>query len=154
MANQVYNSWGTAVRLAWSVPRATRSYLVEQVLSPGITSVRVDILAKYVGFYRSLRNSPSPEVSFMAYLVGRDRRTVTGRNLCLVQDETGLNPWLESPAKVKKVLANVKVEIPAGDYWRLGYLGTLLEQRQAAYYSGCMDEEERVNELIDSLCIN
>ena len=80
MANQVYNSWGTAVRLTWSVPRATRSYLVEQVLSPGLTSVRTDILAKYVGFFRNLRISPSHEVSFMAQLVSRDLRSVTGRN--------------------------------------------------------------------------
>jgi hypothetical protein len=136
------------------VPRATRTYLVEQVLCPSITSVKVDILAKYVGFFKNLRKSPSPEVSFMAHLVGRDMRTVTGRNLRLVKDETGLCPWLESSVKVKSVLAKVKVEIPPGDHWRLGYLGLLLEQRQSAHYMGCMEEEERTNELIESLCIN
>ena len=106
MAQQVYNSWGTAVKLAWSVPRATRSYMVEHVLCPDLTSVRVDILSKYVGFFRSLRTSPSSEVSFMAHMVGRDLRTVTGRNLRLVQDESGLCPWQDSSGRVKKVLTS------------------------------------------------
>ena len=120
MANQVYNSWGNAFRLTWSVPRATRSYLVEQVLSPGITSVRTDILAKYVGFFRSLRISPSHEVSFMAHLVSRDLRSVTGRNLRMVEDETGLSPWLQTPAKVKQVIASVKEDLPAIELALLG----------------------------------
>ena len=80
-AKQIYSAWDTNVKLTWSVPRATRSYLVEQVLSSGYTSARVDILAKFAGFFKSLRLSPSPEVSFLTFLVGRDLRTVTGRNL-------------------------------------------------------------------------
>ena len=51
-----------------------------------------------------------------------------------MEDETGRSPWLETPAKVNQVLANVKVEDPAADQWRFGYLGLLLEQRQAAHY--------------------
>ena len=154
MANQVYNSWGTAVRLTWSVPRATRSYLVEQVLSPDITSVRTDILAKYVGFFQSLKVSPSYEVSFMAHLISRDLRSVTGRNLKMVEDETGLSPWRQTPAKFKKALASVKEDVPATDHWRPGYLGLLLEQRQEAHYGGHQEEEDRINGLIESLCIN
>ena len=154
MAQQVYNSWGTAVKLAWSVPRATHSYMVEHVLCPDLTSLRVDILSKYVGFFRSLRTSPSSEVSFMAHMVGRDLRTVTGRNLRLVQDESGLCPWQDSSGRVKKVLTSKRVDIPAGDQWRLPYLGLLLEQRQHAHYGGHFDEEERINGLIESLCIN
>ena len=71
-----------------------------------------------------------------------------------MEDETGRSPWLETPAKVNQVLANVKVEDPAADQWRFGYLGLLLEQRQAAHYSGCQEEEDRVNGIIESLCIN
>ena len=154
MANQVYNSWGTAVRLTWSVARATRRYLVEQVLSPGLTSVRTDILAKYVGFFRNLRISPSHEVSFMAHLVGRDLRSVTWRNLRMVEDETGLSPWLQTAAKVKQALASVKEDVPAGDHWRPSYLALLPEQRQEAHYGGYQEEEDRIKGLIESLCIN
>ena len=36
-ASQVFNSWTTAVKLSWSVPRATRTYLVQKVLASGLT---------------------------------------------------------------------------------------------------------------------
>ena len=154
MANQVYNSWGTAIKLAWSVPRATRKYLVEQVLAPGVNSVRTDILAKFVGFFRNLRTSPSNEVAFMAHFVGRDMRTVTGRNLRLIEDETGLSPWIQTSAKIKQVLSSDLDVVPARDQWRIAYLGLLLEQRQEAHYGGHQKEEDRLDQLIESLCIN
>ena len=57
-ASQVFNSWTTAVKLAWSVPRATRTYLVQKVLAAGMTSAKVDILARYVNFFQGLKHSP------------------------------------------------------------------------------------------------
>ena len=51
---KVFNAWITAVKLSWAVPRGTRTYLVQQVLSAGLTSARVDIMTRYVGFYRSI----------------------------------------------------------------------------------------------------
>ena len=154
MSQQVFNAWGTAIRLAWNVPRATRSYLVDHVLSPGLTSVRTDIFSKFIGFFRGLTLSPCPEVAFMAFLVGRDLRTTTGRNLRLIGEESGLDPWVCSSKEVKKVLSENTAEVPDVDAWRVSYLGLLLEQRQAAQYSGLEDEESRLNDLISSLCIN
>ena len=58
-AAQVFNAWTTAVKLTWRVPRGTRTYLVQQVLAPGLSSARADILARYGGFFRGLRKSPS-----------------------------------------------------------------------------------------------
>ena len=72
----------------------------------------------------------------------------------MVEDETGLSPWLQTPAKVKQALASVEEDVPAGDHWRPGYLALLLEQRQEAHYGGYQEEEDRLNELIESLCIN
>ena len=92
----------------------------------------------------------------MAYHVGRDLRTVTGRNLHLIRRESGLDPWEETPAAIKKVLAEKEENLatPIVDGWRVPYLTLLLEQRQTAHY-GCMEEEEeRLTGLIDSLCIN
>ena len=102
-ASQVFNSWTTGVRLTWGVPRATRSYLVQQVLGSGLTSARVDILARFAGFFQSLRKSPSYEVAVMAGLAGRDIRTTTGKNLKLVEELTGLDPWVFGSGRVKQV---------------------------------------------------
>ena len=156
MASQVYNSWGTGVRLAWDVPRATRGYLVQHVLSGGLSSARVDILSKFAGFFQGLRCSPCPEVSFMACLVGRDLRTVTGRNMRLLQAESGLDPWVQTPAIIKKVLREKEesLAVPHGDEWRVPYLALLLEQKQTAHYAAMEREVERLSELIESLCIN
>ena len=112
------------------------------------------ILAKYIGFFQSLRLSPSHDVSFMANLISRDLCSVTGRNLRMVEDETGLSPWVQTPARFKETLASVKEDVPAADHWRLGYLALLLEQRQEAHYGGYQEEEERIDGLIESLCLN
>ena len=60
----------------------------------------------------------------MACLVGRDLRTVTGRNLRLLQTESGLDPWVQTPATIKKVLREKEdsLGIPPGDEWRVPYL--------------------------------
>ena len=77
-ASKVFNSWNTAIKLAWDCPRETRTYLVQQVLSPGLDSARTDILVRYARFFQSLRKSTSKEVAMLANLVSRDMRTTTG----------------------------------------------------------------------------
>ena len=48
---------------------------------------------------------------------------------------------------VIRILSKFVLQIPS-------YLGRLLEQRQEAHYIGCQKEEERLDGLIESLCIN
>ena len=154
-AGQVFNSWTTAIKLAWGVPRGTRTYLVQQVLAPGITSAKVDILARFGGFFRSLRKSPSHEVAVMANLVGRDLRSTTGKNLALLRDSSGLDPWVFGSARLKEELdKNLTADIPPQDQWRVRYLGRLLEQRQVKHYMGDKEGALQTQGLIDSLCVN
>ena len=40
-------SWRTGVKLAWEVHRRCRTYLVQQVLAPGVTLLRVSLLLGY-----------------------------------------------------------------------------------------------------------
>ena len=154
-AGQVFNAWTTAVKLAWGVPRGTRSYLVQQVLAPGIPSARADILARYGGFYRGLRKSPSREVAVMANIAGRDLRSTTGRNLAYLTESTGLDPWVFGSDRLKLELSKTEtVPVPPVDQWRISYLRDLLEQRQMLHYMGDKEGKESVNILVDSLCIN
>ena len=154
-ANKVFNSWTTAVKLTWGVPRATRSYLVQQVLDSGLTSAKVDILSRYSGFFQGLRKSPSYEVSVMASLAGRDLGSVTGRNLKLIGDLAELDPWVVSSARLKEQLVSkLLVDVPPADQWRVPYLSSLLEMRHRYYYQGDSDSASEVSELINSLCIN
>ena len=154
-ASKLFNSWTTAVKLTWDVPRATRSYLVQQVLDAGFTPAKVDILTRYSGFFQNLRKSPSYEVSVMAGLAGRDLRTTTGRNLKLVHDLSGLDPWETSSAKLREeLIRKLEIDVPPTDKWRAPYLATLLKQRQMFYYQGDSESMKTISVLINSLCIN
>ena len=154
-ASKLFNSWTTAVKLTWDVPRATRSYLVQQVLDAGFTPAKVDILTRYSGFFQNLRKSPSYEVSVMAGLAGRDLRTTTGRNLKLVHDLSGLDPWETSSAKLREeLIRKLEIDVPPTDKWRAPYLSSLLKQRQMCYYQGDSESMKTISVLINSLCIN
>ena len=89
----------------------------------------------------------------MANLMGRDLRSVTGWNLRLLKNETGLDPWTTSAASLKKEL-NKGQDVPIGEEWRIPYLEKLLEQRNAAHYGKYVEDEKRLIKLIDSLCVN
>ena len=52
---------------------------------------------------------------------------------------------------MKRKLADGYGQVPDVDKWRLPYLSNLLEQRQMAYYSGFVKEEERLTDLNDSV---
>ena len=115
LAEQVYNAWTTCIKLTWNVPRATHTYFMDMLLGCGISHVKTDILARYVNFFKSLRESPSMEVSVLVNIVARDIRTTTGGNLNLISRLTGLDPWGCTPFRAKKVLNNRVAEGPEQD---------------------------------------
>ena len=146
-------SWRTCCKLTWDVPRATRSYLVQETLIPEVTPLRVRLLMNFRGFFKSLLNSPSPEVQVVAMLAGLDITSTAGSNMELLRSETGMNPWTAPYYKLKEALVNkATVKIPPRDFWRPTYLAKLLEQRLALYHIGEDKAVEGVQALIDSLC--
>ena len=110
------------------------------------------MLAKYVNFFKSLRLSPSMEVSVLSHIVARDIRTTTGSNLALIREVTALDPWCCTGGQVRKVLGEEQAEVPAQDEWRLVYLEKLLAQRGEWHYE--LRNTTELTELIDSLCVN
>ena len=154
-AQRLYNAWTTAIKLAWDCPRATRTYLVQQVLACDSSSAKTEILARFCKFFRSLRVSQSFEVASLANLISRDVRSSTGANLRAIRDLSGKDPWVDSPTAIKAALVDAEiVKIQDMDKWRVRYLGVLLEQRMEWNYLGSEDEKKAVQKLIDSLCIN
>ena len=151
---QYFNAWTTCVKLTWQVPRATHTYFVEQLLSCGQSSVRMDTLARYSRFVRGLRASPSMEVAVMFGVARQDIRTVTGANIALIRCETGLDPVCSSLGQIKKKLLGNVVSVPEMDKWRLAYLGRMLSDRGEAHFRAEDEEVTRLTSLIDSLSIN
>ena len=91
----------------------------------------------------------------LSRLLARDRQSVTGKNLLLVQELSGINPWTATPGRLKAALqAEEVVDVPALDRWRLSYLSSLLRERGEAHYLALEDDEQRITDLINSLVIN
>ena len=143
------------IKLTWDCPRATRSYLVQQVLACGNTSAKTEIMARFCKFFQGLRSSPSREVATLANLLARDIRSSTGRNVRTISELTGKSPWSDTAASMRIKLAEAEAVVVADmDKWRIGYLGVLLEQRQQWHYMGEEEQEKEVQTLLESLCIN
>ena len=140
-AGQYYTAWQTCVKLAWHVPRQTHTYLVDNFLCSGLSSVRADILSRYLKFVQGLKMSPSREVTVMCGVVEGDVTTTTGQNLDLIRRETGLDPPASSATRVKAAILSRVQKVPELDTWRLENLGKLLEARGEAHYE-CEDTNQ------------
>ena len=152
-ACQVFNAWNMATKLTWDCPRETRTYLVQQVLSCGLTTAKTDVLLRYSKFFQSLRSSTSKEVATMANLVSRDVQTTTGANLRLIKRETGLSAWSTGQDKLKDALVRHEIApVEEREKWRIPFLNKLLIQKQELFYLG--EDIDNISELINSLCIN
>ena len=153
-AQQVFNSWSTAVKLTWNCPRKTRTFIVQQVLSCGFTSARTDILCRYSNFVKGLRSSASWEVCVLANLAVRDLQTTTGRNLRVVRDASGLDPLRASQAAIRQaVVEKESVDIDPADVWRIEYLCTLIRKGDEAKLVNQEHQQKDIQELICSLVI-
>ena len=153
-ASQVFSAWDTAVKLTWSCPRWTRTFLLQQVLYCGLTSARTDILGRYGKFCRGLRTSVSMEIRVLFSYVARDLQSTTAKNIKLVGDTSGTDPWTVSPFKLKEGLNKKQVvDILPQDVWRLNYLRSLLRQLQEARHLVLEERMVFIQSLIDSLAL-
>ena len=120
-ANMFFNSMRTCVKLANHVPRQTKTYLVDHLLSKDLMSAREEILAGFTGFVNKLASSPCREVRVMAALTIHDARTVTGSNVALIEEKSGLEEGKATIHNFRGCLVAARPEVPAADIWRLSY---------------------------------
>ena len=149
-AKQVFNCWSTCVKLAWGVPRATHSYLVDNLLSAGIPSLRSSILARFCKFHASVKRSSSMEVRLVASLSEVDIRTATGSNLFGIRKDFKLDTRYTLSVEVKSIILGSVSVVPDQDIWRIGCLKNYLEQK---YQQDANHQDTtELDELIDSIC--
>ena len=114
-----FRCWNTCTKLAWRCPRRTHTYFVSNLLAQEYASTRIVILSRYVKFVQSLLNSASPDVVAVANSAINDKGSTTGANLSKLQEQTGLNPIMTTPARVMKVLLDADQLMPANEKWRI-----------------------------------
>ena len=122
--------------------------LVENVLATNFVSLRHQVYARYVNFFQNLFQSSSQEVRHLVRIVARDVRSVTSRNIKLIETVSGLSPWDYSKWRIKEKLA--KTDIPDNNMWRIGLLKKMLVLRQERS-AQCVDTKQ-LDEMIESLC--
>ena len=149
-AEQYFRSWNTCVKLSWNVPRSTHTYFVENLLAADFTTLRTQILSRYVKFFQKLLSSKSLEVKILAELVGKDATSTTGNNLARIRLESGLDPWVVSGSTMSAKLP--PAEVPDQDEWRLPLLEKYIRKRHEAESN--LEDTDQLNELINSLCSN
>ena len=132
----------------YDVPRSTHTYLVEDVLAKDFQTVKQQLVGRYVGFFRALLKSKSPEVQIVASMVGRCALSTTGSNLINIQRETGHDPWVEDSWKIQ--CSVTRAEVPLQDAFRVQYLKKLITARQEKKSQAL--ETDELDRLIDSLC--
>ena len=87
----------------------------------------------------------------MRYLLGitkDDIRSTTVRNLNIIQGETGLDPCVVAPKKIRE--SPVFTEVPAQDMWRMPLLDKRLSRRREMEV--VLEDTEEIVNMIDALC--
>ena len=157
-SNMFFNSMRTCVKLAYHVPRQTKTFLVNHLLARDLVSAREEILSRFTGFVNKLSSSPCREVRVMAALTVHNARTVTGSNVALVEEESGLKVGRASIHHFRTSLVAARPAVPAADVWRLSFLEKLIEDRDNTFLKHEENAEttawaERREELIRNLCV-
>ena len=147
-SESIFKSWNTAVKLTWNVPRSTYTYIVENLLARNFNTLRNQIYSRYCKFFQNLLDSSSKEVSFLAKIVSHDSKSVTQKNIQLIEKAAGCSPWDCSTWTIKTGLT-IK-PIPANDDWRISLLSKMLEYRMKE--ETLMNNTDDLSKMIDSLC--
>ena len=85
-------------------------------------------------------------------MAARDIRSSLGKNIKIIRDLTGLDPWIASKQQMRSALElGLQTRIPEADFWRTRYLAKLLAEKSEAYYRADEEEVGRLTSLIESL---
>ena len=148
-AHQVMRCWNTTVKDVWGLDRATYTARVRWLASPH-SSLREDLLSRWVKYFQSCVSSRSPEVCTIARIAAGDLRITTGSNNRLISD-LGLDPFTTTTAEVREKIQESKPQETEEQMARLGLLLELLQRRGEDFYKG-EEKDGEINELIDFLC--
>ena len=148
-AQQVMRCWNTTVKDVWGLDRATHTATVRWLASPH-SSLREDLLSRWVKYFQSCVYSRSPEVCTIARIAAGDLRTTTGSNNRLISD-LGLDPYTATSAEVRDKIKESQPQETEEQMARLGLLLELLQRRGEDFYKG-KEKDNETNDLIDFLC--
>ena len=150
-AAQLMNCWGISVKDVWRVPRETHRVFA-RYLGSGFTTIREDLLSRWVKFYQSLLSGPSPEVATLARVAAADQRTTTAENNRLVYSLTGLEARVATAAEVRTELRRRDPDMTEDEEKTAGLLCQALQARNCIWMEGL--DTTGITTQKDNLCVN
>ena len=125
-------------------------YILGNLLSAGIPSLRLSILSRFCKFYDSVRTSQSLEVRLVASLASVDIRSGTGSNLSGIRKEFKLEPLHNNLGLLRSTILESTSAVPNQDFWRIRCLKNFLEQKYQL--EATHQDTSEMTGLIDSIC--
>ena len=126
--------------MAHSIPRQTRTYLVENLLCCGLPSVKQLLIRRFVQFVQNLLSTENPIISKLAHLSVITVQSTTGLNVKNINDEFLANPLTTN----KRLFVTTNVEIPIDKQDNVELLNNLLHIRN-------LEQDEDIIEELDDL---
>ena len=91
-AGKLFCSWSTTCKIVYNLPPQCRTYIVENYLSGHLSSLRQQVIKRYVQFVQKLFYSENSVIQQVANLAVITVRSVTGLNVKNIQEEFLKNP--------------------------------------------------------------
>ena len=126
---KVFNLWNSSVRDIYNLPRAARTYLIENVLSTH-HGFKTDIMSRFQKFVKSLFNCPMAPVRMLASMLRTDVWSVFGKNIACITKEVGRNPLEISRMELIRKLSS-RQEPPCGDEFMIDVFRELYDGLQS-----------------------
>ena len=110
------------MRLACNVPRTTHRYLIETISN--CLHLQVMLASRLVRFLTALKDSNKIGIRFLTGISERDRRTVLGKNLSYIAEETGVTVAGLTANIVRRQMKYFRV--PEEESWRVPVLHEIM----------------------------
>ena len=136
--DKIFKTWNVTVRNIFGLPWRTHRYWIETL--SGCLHPKTFLSSRYVKFVHSLLKGEKSSVRFLASICIDDLRTVMGRTLSNLANETSVAVELLTPNIIKKSLRYCN--IPEDEKWRIPVLKELLMVNDDQLKTECLTRGE------------
>ena len=136
--DKIFKTWNVTVRSIFGLPWRTHRYWIETL--SGCLHPKTFLTSCYVKFVHSLLKGEKSSVRFLASICIDDLRTVMGRTLSNLANETSVAVELLTPNIIKKSLRYCN--IPEDEKWRIPVLKELLMVNDDQLKTECLTRGE------------
>ena len=147
---KLYTAWNNAIRDAFSLPRMSHRYLIEEL--SGHLHPKVMLCSRFLTFHFSLLKNGKPCIRYLAELSRNNHRTVYCHNLTEISKAVWCTVENLTAQLIKRSMKYCCT--PEDQKWRVDVLQDLQELRfNSLEINGFLDDHE-LNAWLDALAVS